>query len=264
MSLTLGGGPLAADSPTTVNYRIEGPTHLLFAHPFPRRVRAVLADTVVLDTGRGLLVHETGLLPVLYAPWEDLRHGKLEASDHRTHCPFKGDAAYWHLRVGDRLAENAVWSYPEPNPDAHWLYGMAALYWQAAEDWFDEEERVHAHLRDPFHRVDARHSSMIVRVSSGEQTVALSSRPMVLSETGLPNQYYLPAEDVDQASLTQSRTRTRCPYKGEATYWNLTVGGRELSDAAWSYDHPLTDGPDIAGYFCFVHDELITETERHP
>ncbi|MDS1271233.1 DUF427 domain-containing protein [Lipingzhangella sp. LS1_29] len=264
MSLTLGGGPLAADHPKTVNYRLDGPERLLYASPFPRRVRAVLGGETVLDTDRGILVHETGLLPVLYAPWEDVRHGHLEASDRRTRCPIKGEAAYWHLRVGSQLAENAVWSYPEPTAGARWLHGMAAVYWASADAWFDEEERVHGHLRDPFHRVDARHSRTIVRVCHGEHTVALSSRPLLLSETGLPNRYYIPVDDVDPALFTASRTRTRCPYKGEATYWNLLVNGREIPDAAWSYPHPLPDGPDIAGHVCLLHAELTTDTERQP
>lgn len=264
MSLTLGGGPLAADRPETVNYGIEGPKHLLFAQPFPRRVRAALAGRTILDSERGLLVHESNLLPVLYVPFEDLAGAHLTATDHRTHCPFKGDASYWSLSAGEVTSENAVWAYEDPLPGASWLRGMAALSWDAADAWYDEEERVHGHLRDPYHRVDARQSRALVRVSLGEQTVALSGQPKVLSETGLPNRYYLPLEDVHREFLVPSKTRTYCPYKGEATYWNVRLDGREVEDAAWSYPRPLPDMPGIAEHICFLHEELTTTVEQQP
>src|SRR5262245_57826738 len=103
MSLTFPGGPLAAKAaPTDVNYAIEGPAHRLLLAPFDRRVRATLGGAVVLDSARGALLHESGLLPRLYVPFEDLDAARLERTDHTTHCPFKGDASYWTVRAGDR------------------------------------------------------------------------------------------------------------------------------------------------------------------
>ena len=122
-------------------------------------LHARFGGEVVLDTERGRLLHETGLLPALYVPEDDVRTDLLERTDHSTHCPFKGDAAYWTIRVGDRVAENAVWGYPEPLPESSWLRGYMAFYWAPMDAWYDEDERVHGHLRDPFHRVDARASS---------------------------------------------------------------------------------------------------------
>lgn len=263
MSLTLGGGPLAGDRPETVNYHLEGPDHLLFAQPFPRRVRATFAGRTVLDSDRGMLVHETGLLPVLYVPFEDLAAGLLKPSDHRTHCPFKGDASYWSLHVGDKAAENAVWAYEEPMAQAHWLRGMAALYFKAADAWYDEAEEVRGHLRDPYHRVDIRETRDLVRVSLGTQSVALSGQAKVLSETGLPNCYYFPREQV-RAELARSATRTVCPYKGETVYYDVRVGERVLADAAWCYPHPLQESAAIADHICFRHDELDITVERQP
>jgi hypothetical protein len=78
----------------------------------------------------------------------------LEDSAHRTHCPFKRDAAYHSMRVGDRIAEHAVWSYPVPMPGAEWLGGYLAFFWDRMDAWFDEAEQVYGHLRDPYHRVD--------------------------------------------------------------------------------------------------------------
>src|SRR5437764_2078745 len=183
MALTLGGGPLAARPPATVNYRIDGPAHRLFWHDFPRRVRAVFADEVVLDSHQAKLLHESNLLPQLYVPWADVRGDLLKPSTHRTHCPFKGDAAYHSVRVGDRVAENAVWSYPAPIDDAGWLAGHVAVYWSSMDAWYDEDEEVFGHLRDPFHRVDIRDTGRHVRVVAGDVVVAESRKAKLLSET---------------------------------------------------------------------------------
>ncbi|QVQ50460.1 DUF427 domain-containing protein [Spiractinospora alimapuensis] len=263
MSLTIGGGPLATDRPETVNYAIDGPQHLLYAHPFPRRIRAELAGKTVLKSNRGILVHESNLPPVLYVPFEDLAVAQLKPSEHRTHCPFKGDASYWSLHVADKESADAVWAYENPTPAASWLRGMAAMYWNAPDAWYDEAERVHGHLRDPFHRVDARETTDLVRVDWEGTTVALTGQAKVLSETGLANRHYIPFEDV-QAELVPSRKRRHCPYKGEATYWTVRVGGSELPDAAWSFPTPLKDGQDVARHVCFGDPELTTTVEPSP
>jgi len=232
MSLTMGGGPFARDAPATVNYRLEAPHHALYMHAFPRRVRAELGGQGVLDSEQGMLLHETSLLPQLYVPTDDLRADLLTPSDHTTHCPYKGDASYRHLRVGGRVAENAVWSYPDPVPQAAWLRGLSALYWDAADTWFEEDEPVHGHLRDPYHRVDTRPAAALVRVALGDAVLARSAKPRMLSETGLPNRHYLPPGDVHRELLVPSRTRTYCPYKGRAAYWSLRLDDREIPDVA--------------------------------
>jgi uncharacterized protein (DUF427 family) len=259
MSLTTPPGPLAGHLPETVNYRIDGPAHQLHCHDFPRRVRARFAGETVLDTLRGKLLHETGLLPVLYVPAGDVRTTLLEQTGRSTHCPFKGEASYWTVRVGDRVAENAVWGYQDPLPEAAWLRGYLAFYWEAMEAWYDEDEQVYGHLRDPFHRVDVRASSRRVRVLAGGEVVAESTQPRLLSETGLPNRWYLPAADVRRDLLQPSDTRTVCPYKGTASYWSLRIGGELLADAAWSYPDPLEDAAKVRGYLSFGHDAVTVE-----
>jgi uncharacterized protein (DUF427 family) len=256
MALTRTDGPLSPTAPTTVNYRIDGPAHKLLMHPFPRRVRAEFAGRTVLDTRRGVLVHETALLPRLYVPEEDIDGALFVPSEHTTHCPFKGDATYRSLRAGDRVVEDALWAYPDPLPEAGWLAGYASLYWEAADAWFDEDEQVFAHLTDPYTRVDVRPTSRHVQVLAGDTVVAESHHPLVLTETGLPARWYLSPDDV-RVSLEPTGTRTRCPYKGEARYWNVRLpDGRVLTDAVWAYDEPLPESARIAGRPSFLHDEL--------
>jgi uncharacterized protein (DUF427 family) len=264
MALTRTDGPLSADAPATVNYRIDGPAHKLLMHPFPRRVRAEFAGRTVLDTRRGVLLHETALLPRLYVPEEDVDQSLFVPSDHSTHCPFKGDATYRTLRVGDRVVENALWAYPDPLPDAKWLAGYASLYWNAADAWFDEDEQVFAHLTDPYTRVDVRPTSRHVQVLAGDTLVAESHHPLVLNETGLPARWYLSPDDV-RVPLEPTATRTRCPYKGEARYWTVRLpDGRELTDAVWAYPEPLPESSRIAGRLSFLHDELTVLVDGEP
>jgi uncharacterized protein (DUF427 family) len=266
MSLTKSSGPLSGPlsghPPETVNYRIDGPAHKLLMQPFPRRLRAVFAGQVVFDTDRAALLHETGLLPQVYVPWEDIRAGLLRpAAQHHTYCPFKGTASYWSVQAGEQVAENAIWAYPEPNPESAWLSGYAGFYWDAMDEWYDEDERVEGHLRDPYHRVDVRRSSRLVRVRlDGTGTVlAETRRPLLLSETGLPNRFYIPAEDVRQDLLEPSGTHTVCPYKGTASYWSVSLGDRKLTDAVWSYPQAQGDAAAVSGYLSFRHDELVVE-----
>jgi uncharacterized protein (DUF427 family) len=245
MSLTIGGAPLSVKpQPQDVNYTLDGPKHRLFAQPFGRRVRAELGGETVLDTTDAVLVHESNLLPVLYVPREDVLV-ELTPTDHSTHCPFKGDASYWS--IGD--AENVVWGYLEPI--VPWLTGLVAPYFDRMDAWWDEDEPIRGHVRDPYHRVDARRSSRPVTVTVGGREIASSSSAVLVAETGLAERWYLPTDDVS-AELTQTETSTHCPYKGDATYW--AVDG--AADLAWSYEDPMDGCQALRGLVSFAGDDV--------
>lgn len=263
MSLTLGNGPLSGGTLERVNYEIDGPAHRLYAHPTRRRVRALFAGETVLDTTDGVLLHETGLLPVLYVPEADFDAQLLEPTKRTSHCPFKGDASYWTVVAAGREAQNAIWAYEQPLERASWLRGYRAAYWDAMDSWLEEDEEVFGHLRDPFHRVDARGSSRHVRVLAGDEVVAESERAVALFETGLPPRFYLPVEDV-RAELEPSETTAVCPYKGESTYRSLRLADRVIEDAAWVYQAPLEGVTKVEGRICFSHDELTLELDGSP
>ena len=107
MTLTIGTGPFGDQGDKWFNS--EAPKdHLLYFEDSPRRVRVVFNGETVADSQQVKLMHEAGLLPVYYFPQEDVRVDLLEESDHTTYCPFKGEATYWSVRVGDSVAENAV------------------------------------------------------------------------------------------------------------------------------------------------------------
>src|SRR5437588_184628 len=77
----------------------------------------------------------------------------------KTHCPYKGEASYWTLKVGDRESADAVWSYPAPIDGRDDIAGYMAFYWNRVDQWFEEDDEVFAHPRDPYHRVDVLRSS---------------------------------------------------------------------------------------------------------
>ncbi|MCW2984271.1 MAG: hypothetical protein JWR63_1841 [Conexibacter sp.] len=256
MSLTQSPGPLAGQ-PGPTNYEIDGPQHRLLATPLPRRIRAELGGEVVLDTEGAIFVHETGLKPALYVPLADVRDGALERTDHTTHCPFKGDASYRTITVGDGVAENALWVYDAPLQDAAWLEGYAGVYLDRLDRWYDEDEEVLG-FPDPYHRVDVRRTSRRVEVRAQGELVVVSERALLLAETALANRFYVPREDVSAKLHGPTDTTSWCPYKGTATYWNLELAdGTVLTDAVWSYETPYPESQPVQGLVSFWGDDVV-------
>ena len=258
MSLTQGSGPLGGRAGDT-NYTIASPAHRLLFQPDPRRLRAFVGDTVVLDTTRAHLLHETGIRPVAYVPLDDFDAELLTRTDTSTHCPFKGDASYWTLAVGDDVREDAVWAYEQPLDEASWLRGFAALAFGRADRWTVEDEEVAGHLRDPYHRVDVHASTRPVRVSVGDDLIAETRRPVLVFETSMPVRAYVPRGDLVAGHLALSATRTTSPYMGDAAYWHVHAGGHEFPDAAWSYELPIAEAMQVAGYVCFEADGITVD-----
>jgi len=260
MTLSLGSGPLGTQPAGEFNFSLGGaPAHRLYFEPYPRRVRALVGDRVVLDSLRGRLLFESNVPPRLYVPLEDFDASLLERTDSSTHCPFKGDAAYFALAAGDRTIEDAVWTYEEPIESARWLAGFACLYWEKADAWFIEDERVSGHLRDPYHRVDVFEASRPVRVTAAGETIAESSRAKLLYETGLPPKAYVPGADIAAGALAPAEKTSVCPYKGEAVYWHVQVNGQRFEEAAWSYEAPLAEALAVARHVSFAGEGIEVE-----
>ena len=214
MSLTLGSGPLGGHS-GDANYTFQSPAHKILFQPDGRRLRAIVGDTVVLDTTGAHLLHETGIGPVAYIPLADIDADLLERTATTTHCPFKGDASYWSLRVGDDVREDAVWAYEEPLARAPWLRGFAALYPDRVDRWLVEDEPLHGHLRDPYHRVDVHQSSRAVRVSVGDDLVAETVHPVLRSRRACP--CAPTSRDATSSPATSRRARRGRPARTRAT-----------------------------------------------
>jgi len=231
--------------------------------PTQKRVRVMAGAATVADSASTLLLLETGHRPVYYFPRDDVHMGLLAPTNHRTTCPYKGDASYFSLKVDGRTVDNAVWSYEQPIAGMEPIAERLAFYWDRVEHWLEEDEEIFGHPRDPFHRVDVRPSSREVRVLFAGETVAHTRRGLFLFETGLPARYYIPQSDVRMDLLTPTAKTSYCPYKGRASYWSLRVGEREVADAAWAYLDPLPECPRIKGHLCFYPEKVDgIEVER--
>ena len=243
--MTHAGG----QTPVTAEHRVR-------TEPNHRRVRVFVGEQAIADSTHSLCLFETGHLPVYYFPRDDVRFDLLKPTRHTTHCPYKGDASYYSVVVNGRTVENAVWAYLEPIDSVPELADYVAFYWDRADAWYEEDEEVFRHPRDPYHRVDVLSSSRHVQVLIGDVVLADSHRPRLLFETGLPVRYYLPKLDVRQDLLIPTTTRTRCPYKGEAVYWSAQAEGELLQDIAWSYPAPIPEAAKIENLIAFFNEKV--------
>ena len=105
-----------------------GPDHPISIAPSGKRVRVTFAGRVVADTTRALTLNETTYKPVNYIPREDADMSLFERTAHQTYCPYKGDAAYYSIKVGDKTAENAIWTYEDAYPAVAEIEGHLAFY----------------------------------------------------------------------------------------------------------------------------------------
>jgi uncharacterized protein (DUF427 family) len=222
----------------------------------PRRVRVKFNGEWIADSTAAHLLFETRHLPVYYFPRQDVRLDLMAPTDHHTFCPYKGSAAYWTIRVGDRTSENAVWGYPDPYDEVAAIGDFIAFYWDRVDHWYEEDEEIFVHARDPYKRVDAIASSRHVQVILGGETVADTRRGHFLFETWLPTRYYIPPEDVRIDLLAPSDKATACPYKGRARYWSAKVGDQAFPDIVWSYPEPIAECPKIKGLLAFFNEQV--------
>jgi uncharacterized protein (DUF427 family) len=108
--------------------KLPGPDHPISITPNGKRVRVTFAGQVVADTTGALVLKEASYKPVFYIPRADADMSLLKTSEHRTHCPYKGDASYFTIHAGGRDTENAVWSYEQPFPAMAEIKGYLAFY----------------------------------------------------------------------------------------------------------------------------------------
>ena len=221
--------------------------------PGHKRVRAYLEGEPVVDTRSALLVWEVPYYPAYYVPLADVR-AELVPTGETSHSPSRGDAEVFDVKVSRGVAEKAALSYADSPLEA--LRGHVRLAWDGRLEWFEEDEPVFVHPKDPYKRVDILASSRHVQVEVDGVTVAESSQPRILFETGLPPRYYLPMTDVRLDLLRPSATTTQCPYKGTASYSSVEIDGHLTEDIVWHYPLPTPESQKIIGLACF-YDEKV-------
>jgi uncharacterized protein (DUF427 family) len=212
--------------------------------PVEKRVRV---DTVV-DTTHPILVWEPRrVVPSYAAPVEDIRAELVPAPRDDAHADgvlHPGIPFGVHTAAGEpvTIAERVGAGFRLAD-----LPDYVVLDFTAFDEWYEEDERIFGHPRDPYHRVDVRQSSRPVRIEIDGEIVAETTRARLLFETNLPLRFYLPRKDVRGDLRPGTREPTYCPYKGHASYWSLGAG----EHVAWSYEHPLQDAVAITGLVAF-------------
>jgi len=213
MSLTTGRGPLSRNPAGRFTEPV--PAGVAYVEPFRRRVRGLVGERTVVDSERVVLVHRPGEPPRYAFPAADV-----------------GDGA------PDVEREPAV-------------AGYVHVPWAAIEAWYEEDERVHYHPRNPYHRVDCVPTSRQLRVELDGTVLVDTTQTLGVYETALEPRLYVQPELVRRDLLVASATTTYCPYKGTASYWTATVGDRVVEDVAWFYEDPLPESLPLGGMLCF-------------
>jgi uncharacterized protein (DUF427 family) len=224
-----------------------------------KRVRAYLGGAVVVDSIAPLLVWEVPYYPTYYFAASDVRADLVADGGADLHSPSRGDAKTLSVLAGGSRALGAAALYDDSPIDE--ILGTVRFQWDAMEAWFEEDEQVYTHPRDPYTRVDILASSRRVRVLVDGLVVADSTSPRLLFETGLPTRYYLPRTHVRMDLLEGSPTVTHCPYKGRAETWSIRVGEALHEDLAWSYPTPLPESQKVAGLIAFYDEKLDIEVD---
>ncbi|KAK7033250.1 hypothetical protein R3P38DRAFT_2921611 [Favolaschia claudopus] len=224
-----------------------------------KRIRVLFGGEIVVDTRKAKLVWETRYYPTYFFPHSELPQKYLQlASEH----PTNGDT--YDLVVNsvdgknkdkEKRASGAVTMYSSPSHQH--LNGLLKITFSAADAWFEEDEQVYVHPKDPYKRVDVLASSLHIRVEIDGVEIASSRTPKLLFETGLPVRTYLPKTDCRLDLLIPSELTTACPYKGEAHYYHVQVSPtKRLDNVVWWYRNPNLECAAINGLVAF-YDEKV-------
>jgi uncharacterized protein (DUF427 family) len=249
---------------------IEQPTFVrppAQVEPSARWVRVKVGGETIADSRRTLLVlqYPPAGLPTYYFPPADVRMEALGAAGSGA---ASGGLAYRTVTAGGQTLEQGAWIYDSPPEALGAVKGYVSFHWDRDTAWYEEDEQVFVHARDPHKRVDVLASTRHIRVMLAGEVVANSKRPTLLFETSLPTRYYLPREDVRMELLEPTESKTRCPYKGKAVYWSVRVGDQVWQDAVWSYPDPIAACAKIKDLLCFYNERVDTyvdgELEARP
>jgi uncharacterized protein (DUF427 family) len=225
VSLTSGKGPLSAKPSGRFVPPVTNPT--VYIEPFRRRVRGINGEELVVDSEAVLLVHRPGHPPAFAFPSPDVRGGS-----------------------GTRLPE---------------VDGYVTIPWDSVGAWYDEEERIFLHPRNPYHRVDYLRTKRRLRVEVNGLVIVDSADTVGVYETALEPRLYVNRAHLEGDPLVPNPdTTTYCPYKGVASYWNVVTGSAVVENAAWSYEDPLPESSAIRGLVSFDENRVSVVHDLPP
>ncbi len=241
--------------------------------PTLKRIRVQLGADPVAQTDRGMLIWEPlRVVPSYAVPEADVAATLLPAQTPAAQEGSRGvkfgeggpplldpsvpfdvhtaDGDRLTVRVGEAEREAAAFRLRDVDVNGYVVLDFDAF------DWWEEDERIVGHPRDPFHRIDVRRTSRRIRLEYEGTVLAESDAARLLFEGTFPlARCYFPRADV-AVDLVPGHADTTCAYKGHATHWSAAVGGRTLNDIAWSYEDPLSDAVAVKGRVAFYQEKL--------
>ncbi|MEV4312513.1 DUF427 domain-containing protein [Actinocrispum sp. NPDC049592] len=220
-----------------------------------KRVRVYLGGELVADTLTPTYVWEVPYYPAYYFPRGDVRADLVETGETAP-SPSRGEATLYTVKSGGNQAVGAARIHQDSPIEE--LRDLVRFDFDAMDNWFEEDEEIYTHPRDPYTRVDVLASSRHIRVEIDGVTVAESTNARLLFETGLPTRYYLPKTAVRLDLLERTETKSHCPYKGTAEYYSARIGDTLHEDIAWFYDTPLPESQKVAGLVAFYNEKVDT------
>jgi uncharacterized protein (DUF427 family) len=228
--------------------------------PAPRRVRATLGGRTIFDTTRARYVWETAFYPQYYIPFEDIQADVLVDEGYEQSLTL-GKARRYGLRAADQHRPGSVRVFGSDGTSG--VAGTARFDWAALDAWYEEDEQVFVHPRNPYVRVDALRSHRHARVELDGHLLADTTSPVLVFETGLVTRYYVDRHSVAFEHLVRSDTETSCPYKGTTSeYWSLRADGSERhEDIAWCYTFPTRQLLPIAGLIAFYNEKVDIQVD---
>jgi uncharacterized protein (DUF427 family) len=273
--------------PTLARHLVENGPHKTLQTP--RRVRIIINGACIADTlgtAGALFVWEHPYYPQLYLPKDALlesvqgytiayenhqdvkdSHDKLIAQTLKVKVTRRSDNNMKEVKDGFMV-------FTELSGEASILSNMLKVHFSAAgellfpkcyfptlstsllDQWLEEDTPIFVHPKDPFKRIDILHCSRRLRISINNTVIAESPFCMQLYETGLRTRYYIPLTAIHNEVLRPGETTTQCPYKGEAEYYNVVVGGEVYKDVVWFYTRPTVECSTIAGLCCFYNEKV--------
>jgi uncharacterized protein (DUF427 family) len=224
--------------------------------PSERHVRGVIGGIDLVDSYAPTLVWEPGqAVPGYVFPRSDIRGDLLTAAaaapSHGRH-PRVGQ--WYDVKVNGVVYPALVFQYQVAGLEEYLAVDWFRREEPGVEHWYEEDEEIFRHPRDPYKRVDPIRSSRHVEVHVNGVKVADTHRPVLLFETRLPIRYYIPADDVDFSLLQETDLVTTCPYKGNARYWSVRAGENERTNIVWSYPSPITAAGPIKDHLAFYNE----------
>jgi len=228
-------------------------TALNLVAPVPRRIRGIKHNETLVDTTNALYVWEWPHYPHYYIPKADVKMEAFVEGDaistpqgHARHLTLKAGA------VERRPAARLITESPLAG-----VTDTVRIEWSALDRWFEEDEEVFVHPRNPYKRVDALRSNRTVRVELNGVVLADAQNCVMVFETGLPTRYYIDTTNVRFAFLTATSTASQCPYKGKTGgYWSAHANGTNVADVAWTYLFTTPALTPIAGLIAFLNEKV--------